>query len=221
MATATSPSPPVEPLSAHRPEPQPTPIKPAGDELFRISLEAYRQMGEAGILRRSDRVVLLDGLLVKKMTKGPRHTLAVYATNKLLMDRLPVGYHPKTEAPVEIQPGPDGDSAPEPDVTVIRGAAADYRDRHPGPGDVLLVVEVADSSVRLDRRGLRRYAWANIPTAWIVNLRAGTVEVYTSPSGPVADPGYAEKVTRSIGQTLDIPLDGQTLAGLAVADLFG
>ena len=221
MATATSSAPPVEPLSAHRPEPQPTPIKPAGDELFRIRLETYRQMGEAGILRRSDRVVLLDGLLVKKMTKGPRHVLATLLAVKQLNDLLPATYHPRSEAPVELPDGPDGDSAPEPDVTVVRGAATDYRDRHPGPGDVLLVIEVADSSVRLDRRGLRRYAWANIPTAWIVNLRAGTVEVYASPSGPVADPGYAEKVTRSIGQTLDIPLDGQTLAGLAVADLFG
>ncbi len=193
--------------------------EPAVARLFRISLDTYNQMGEAGLLTPSDRVVLLDGILVKKMTKGPRHVFATYQTMKLLTDRLPAGYHSKTEAPVELRHGPEGDSAPEPDVTVLRGDATDYRDHHPVAADVLLVVEVADSSLRLDRRGLRRYAWFAIPTVWIINLRNGNVEVYTDPSGPTDDPSYATKATRTIGGHLNLTLNDQVVVGLAVADL--
>jgi len=195
--------------------------EPAVARLFRIPLDTYNQMGEAGLLTPSDRVVLLDGLLVSKMTKGPRHVFATIAAVNLLKDRLPDGYHPRTEAPVELRQGLEGDSSPEPDVTVARGAPTAYRDRHPVAADVLLVVEVADSSLRLDRRGLRRYAWFAIPTVWIINLRSGNVEVYTDPSGPTDDPAYATKVTRTIGETLDLTLDGGRLEGLPVTDLFG
>ena len=209
MATATEPAnPPI------------APVEPAAG-LFRISLDTYRQMGAAGLITRADRVELLDGLLVTKMTKGPRHVLSTLALMRWMTIHLPAGFHPRMEAPVELRRGPEGDSSPEPDLTVVRGAMTDYRDRHPAAADVLLVVEVADSSLRHDRQGLRRYAHAGIPTVWIVNLRAGTVEVYTDPSGPAADPGYATKATRAVGGVLDLSLDGHRLAGPPVADLLG
>ena len=193
----------------------------AGNELFRISLDTYKQMGEAGLIRTADRVVLLDGLLVRKMTKGPRHSFGTLAVQDLLKDHLHGRFHLRPELPIDLPLGPDGSSAPEPDVTVARGLKGDYATRNPGPGDVLLVVEVADSSPRLDRQGLRRYAHAGIPTVWIVNLRAGVVEVYTDPSGPTADPGYATKATRGAGTTLDLALDDRRVEGLPVAGLFG
>lgn len=217
MAAATSeiapPEPSTSPEIAHQGS--------STDRLFRISLDLYNQMGELGLLSPSDRVELLDGLLVKKMTKGPRHVFATIAAMDLLRDRLPAGYHPRTEAPIELRQGPQGDSAPEPDLSVVRGSRTDYRDRHPVAADVLLVVEVADSSLALDRKGLRRYAWFGIPTTWIINLRAGTVEVYTGPSGPSDDPGYANKATRTIGESLEVALDDRVIEGLAVTDLFG
>lgn len=217
MATATP-----EPIAAQETvaASPPAPPEGSGGSLFRITLDTYRRMGEAGLITREDRVVLLDGLLVKKMTKGPRHCVAKNEIRDRLAALLSDRYYIWTEDPVELPGGPEGDSAPEPDIMIIRGKNKDYRDRLPVAADVLLVVEVADSSLADDRRGLRRYAWAGIPTAWIVNLRAGTVEAYTDPSGPGADPGYATKVTRPIGADLDLALDGRRVEGIAVAGFF-
>lgn len=228
MATVTPradlmepPAPSIAPTPTPTPPPSPA-AEPGQPQLYRMSLDTYRQVGESGAITREARVVLLDGLLVKKMTKGPLHTLAANATMMTLLGHIPAGYHLKVEAPVELQRGPEGDdSAPEPDVTVIRGVRTDYRTRLAVAADVLLVVEIADSLLRLDRRGLRRYAWAGIPTTWIVNIRAGAVEVYTGPSGPVEDPTYSSKITRTIGEMVALALNGgQVVEGVAVANLF-
>jgi Uma2 family endonuclease len=188
------------------------------DRLFRISISTYNRMGELGLIARSDRVELLDGLLVKKMTKGPRHVTATHRAFKILLARLPVGWHPRVEAPVELPRGPDGESSPEPDVVVVRGEDELYQHRHPGPADVLLVIQVADSSLEIDRKGLRRFGWAAIPAVWIVNLRNETVEVYTGPTGSDDDPGYAQKTTKGMNELLEIALDDQILGGLRVVD---
>lgn len=188
------------------------------DRLFRISIETYHRMGELGLITRHDRVELLDGLLVRKMTKGPRHVTATHRAFKILLARLPDGWHPRVESPVEIPQGPDGDSSPEPDVVVVRGNDDTYKFRHPVPADVLLVIQVADSSLHFDRKGLRRFGWAGIPVVWIVNLRNETIEVYTGPTGPADDPGYARKSTLGVEDLLEIPLDGQTLDNLRVVD---
>lgn len=188
------------------------------DRLYRISIDTYNRMAEFGLIAPSDRVELLDGLLVRKMTKGPRHVTATHRAFKILLSRLPEGWHPRVEAPVELPQGPDGESSPEPDLVVVRGNDDLYRLRHPGPGDVVLVIQVADSSLLIDRKGLRRYGWAGVPMVWIINLRNETIEVYTGPSGPADDPGFAQKVTRGLNQVVEIPLDSQTLGGLRVAD---
>jgi Uma2 family endonuclease len=189
------------------------------DRLFRISIETYNRMGELGLIARSDRVELLDGLLVRKMTRGPRHVTATHRAFKILLARLPEGWHPRVEAPVEISQGPDGDSSPEPDVVVVRGNDDVYNLKHPGPADVVLVIQVADSSLPFDRKGLRRFGWAGIPLVWIVNLRNQTVEVDTGPTGPADDPRYAQKTTKGMNEILEIPLDdGETLGGFRVVD---
>ena len=203
MATATTP---------------PALLEGPSDRIFRLSIETYNRMGELGLIDPADRVELLDGLLVRKRTKGPRHVTATHRAFKTLLSRLPDGWHPRVEAPVELPQGPDGDSSPEPDLVVVRGDDERYQLRHPGPGDILLVIQVADSSLRIDRKGLRRFGWAAVPVVWIVNLRNGTVEVHTGPTGAVEDPGYAQKATRGPGDVLELPLDGRTLGGLRVAD---
>ncbi len=188
------------------------------DRLFRISIATYNRMGELGLINRSDRVELLDGLLVRKMTRGPRHVTATHRSFKILLTRLPEGWHPRVESPVEISRGPDGDSSPEPDVVVVRGNDELYKLKHPGPADVLLVIQVADSSLHIDRKGLRRFGWAAIPVVWIINLRNETIEVYNGPTGPVDDPGYARKMTLGVDDLLEISLDGEILDGLRVVD---
>src|ERR1700722_12417024 len=91
------------------------------DDLFRLSLDLYNSMGELGLLFPDDRVELLDGLLVKKMTKGPRHTTVSYRIIKRFDSSLPTGWITRLEQPIELPAGPAGDSAPEPDITVVAG----------------------------------------------------------------------------------------------------
>ncbi len=211
MATATAP----DPTTAAAP---PMPPGEPADRLFRITLDLYNRMGELGLLGPRDRIELLDGFLVKKMPKGPRHVTSVHRIFKIMLVRLPAGWHPRFEAPIELPRGPDGDSSPEPDIVIVKGTDADFNHRHPRPEDVRLVIQVADSSLAVDRKALRRFAWAGIPAAWIVNLRNGTVEIYTGPSGPVDDPGYAQKSTKGAEDALDFGLDDAPVAGLRVAD---
>jgi Uma2 family endonuclease len=156
----------------------------------RFTIEQYERLGEVGILSKADGVVLLDGLVVKKMTEGPRHVMAKHRVFKALEAVLPAGWHARMESPVQLPRPRRRPSEPEPDVAVVRGSLDDYANRHPGPADTALVIEVADNSLEEDRRALARYAYHRIPCVWIVNLRSDTVELYAGPSGPCHKPGY-------------------------------
>ena len=123
----------------------PSPITPPPVELHRITLDVYREMGQQGLILPAHRVELLDGLLVKKMTKGPRHVTVSHRIFTLLLGRLPAGWCPRMEAPIELPEGPEGDSAPEPDLAVVAGVPDDYNLRHPGPGEIALIIELPSS----------------------------------------------------------------------------
>ncbi|MBX6311931.1 MAG: Uma2 family endonuclease, partial [Isosphaeraceae bacterium] len=113
-----------------------------------------------------------------------------------------------------------GDSAPEPDLAVIAGDLEDYRDAHPAPEDIALIIEVADSSPPEDRQGLRRYAWAGIPVVWVINLTNETVEVYTEPTGMRLDASYARCEIQGLDAVLSFPLSDLGPVGpIAVASL--
>jgi len=197
----------------------PTPATLPGN-LFRISLDLYHRMGELGLLTPADRVVLLDGVLVKKMTKGPRHATSMQKSAKALETILPPDWHVRHENPITLQDGPGGGpSEPEPDVAVVRGVFGDYATRHPGPADCALVVEVADSSLADDRAALRRYAWAGIPCVWIVNLVDEVVEVYARPSGPIANAGYATQAVFDPGDSIPVTIGGTARGPVSVREL--
>jgi hypothetical protein len=197
---------------------------PAGPPPFgplrRFTLAEYERLIADGFFAKGDRVVLLDGFLVTKMTKGDRHVAATKLTVESLRSVVPAGRHVSKGDPIALPAGPDGtDSAPEPDVAVVRGGIRDYSGRKPNPGDIALMVEIADSSLPEDRRGLARYAWASIPIAWIVNLPAGVVEVYTRPTGPDDDPRYADCHTYAVGDEIPVVIDGQAVGRVPLADL--
>lgn len=182
----------------------------APDRLHRITLDQYHQMIEIGLFGPSDRLVLLDGLLVDKMTRGPRHCTACEATREAINGALPAGWYARKEDPITLPDGPRGyGSEPEPDVAVVAGSRRSYQDRHPGPGEIALVVEVADSSLADDRKALARYARAGIPVVWIVDLTNDTVEVYDDPSGPDAAPRYRKSDVKRPGDLLTFMLPGQ------------
>jgi Uma2 family endonuclease len=111
-------------------------------------------------------------------------------------------------------------SEPEPDVSVLRGDARQYLDRHPGPADIALLVEVADASWQRDRTLKKSlYAQAGIAVYWLVNLAERRVEVFSQPSGPLAEPDCAQQRQYLSGDEIPLLLGGREVARLAVQDL--
>ncbi len=189
---------------------------PPGRVPYRLSVEQYEAMVASGAFRKEDRLELIEGSLVEKMTKGPNHSTGSEDCWRALHGVLPAGWHVRIEKPVRIH---DRDSEPEPDVSVARGKTADYRSRHPGPAEVSLVVEVADTSVEEERAMALTYGGGGIPVYWLVNLRDRQLEVYTEPSGPSPPVGYRRCTVLHPGQDVALALDGQEVARIAVADL--
>lgn len=181
--------------------------------IWRLSIAQYHQMVQSGILTDDDPVELLEGWLVTKMPKNPPHRLATQLMREALADLVPAGWYVDAQEPITTT-----DSEPEPDVVIVRGDRRDYRDRHPGPKDVALVVEVSDTTLQRDRTTKQRlYAAAGIAAYWIVNLVDGQIEVYQEPSGPAGAPHYARRDDYQREATITLTLDGQAVGALAVA----
>jgi hypothetical protein len=190
------------------------------DRLYRMPLAVYDEVARIGLLGPSDKTELLDGLLVRKMTKGDPHIAATHLTWDALAAVVPRGCYVRKEDPVALPTGPSGyASMPEPDLSVVQGTVRDYLTHKPGPGDTVLIVEVAESSLREDRAKLIRYAWQGIPVAWIVNLNDRVVEVYTNPTGPATPARYQDVATHGPGDRVPVVIDGRAVGQVAVADL--
>jgi Uma2 family endonuclease len=184
-------------------------------DLWRLSVDRYHQMIAAGVITPDDRVELLEGVLVNKMSKSPPHRLSVILVCDALRVAIPPGWHLQTEQPVAMD-----DSQPEPDVAVVRGAARDYVTRHPAPKEVPLIIEVADSSLRRDREDKRRiYARNGIALYWIVNVADRIIDVFTDPSGPVLTPDYGTTTTYGSTDVVPVVLAGTTVGSVNAADL--
>ncbi|HEX9820119.1 MAG TPA: Uma2 family endonuclease [Methylomirabilota bacterium] len=142
----------------------------------------YDRLVELGIFV-GERLELLDGMLVVGEPQGSTHAAIVMQVGRVLAAAFGSGWHPRLQAPMAL----DDDSEPEPDVAVVAGAPRDYLGAH--PSTAALVVEVADSSLRLDRRlksGL--YARAGLAEYWIVNLADGVLEVHRAPAASADAP---------------------------------
>lgn len=172
-------------------------------------------MIDRGIFRDDDRLELLDGVLVVKEPQGNPHAVAVDLVMSALRVAFGAGWLVRAHAPLAL----GGRSRPEPDVAVVPGSARDYR--RSAPRTAALVVEISDSSLKLDRtRKVSIYARANIQEYWIVNLVQWTLEVRRAPArleAPLRGWGY-----RSV-DVLRPPASVAPLAALdariAVADL--
>ena len=151
----------------------------------RWSVGEYQLFSRLGILDEDDQLELLDGWIAHKMTKNPRHDGTVDEINRLLSGLIPAGWYVRTQN-VLLTP----DSAPEPDLAVVRGVPKNYLRRHPTGADVALVIEVADSSVERDRLKAAIYARAGVPTYWLVNLVEDQIEVYREINGAGREAGY-------------------------------
>jgi Uma2 family endonuclease len=187
------------------------PSRLAAAEVYRLTVDEYERLAEAAILA-DDRIELIDGYLVRKMTVNPPHAFAVDVSRAHLTPLLPAGWFIREEKPVRI---PQFDE-PEPDLSVIQGQVNDYRDRHPGPADIALLVEVSDSTLPRDRSEKRAaYARGRIPVYWIINLVDRQVEVYSRPGAR----GYRTSRIYKPGQHVPVVIAGHRLGRVAVADI--
>jgi Uma2 family endonuclease len=145
-----------------------------------LTVAEYHRMGEVGILTSDDRVELIEGQLVAMSPIGSEHAGTTNALARQLFRAVGDRGIVAVGNPVQL----DDLSEPEPDFTVLKPREDDYRRATPRPHEVLLIVEVSDSSLAYDRNVKRSlYARHGIPEFWIVNLVADQVEVCRAPDG--------------------------------------
>ena len=156
----------------------------------RFTVAEYYALADAGILAHTERVQLLDGEIIVMPPIGNRHQSGTDRINHMMGIDLQGRAIVRNQGPVHL----DESSEPEPDLTLLRWRDDFYETAHPGPADVLLLIEVADSTLAFDRNTkLRLYAQAGISEVWIVNLRDRCVETYTEPvDGAYANVRYFE-----------------------------
>ena len=146
----------------------------------RFTVEDYERMGEVGILGPEDRVELLEGEIFDLTPIGPAHAGTVKRVNHVLSIRLGGRAVVGVQDPVRLGTF----SEPQPDVVLLRPRADFYAAVHPGAEDVLLLVEVSDSTLVFDRkRKLPIYARHGVAQVWIVNVNDRVVEVYRLDAG--------------------------------------
>lgn len=138
-----------------------------------ISVDQYHQLGRTGIIGK--RTELVCGVILEKMIKSPRHTWLVQALAKIFRESMDASHHLRQEQPLTL-----ADSEPEPDIAIVAGSNEDYRDNHPTRAK--LVIEVAISTVELDREKAAVYAAAGIPEYWLFLPDEKTVEVFSEPT---------------------------------------
>lgn len=144
----------------------------------RLTAEEYRRMGEAGILKQQERVELIEGEIVDMSPIGSNHAGTVLYLSNVLKMSLGEKTYISVQSPIDL-----GDSSePEPDIVVLKPREDFYRHSHPKPGDILLIIEVSDTSLRYDR-GIKipLYAKYEIPEVWLIDLENNELNIYNSP----------------------------------------
>lgn len=168
-----------------------------------FTVEEFQRMGEAGIFREDDRVELMGGEIVEMTPVGSRHAACVKRFIHILSQRIRGKAILGVQDPVRL----GTHSEPQPDITLLKPRPDFYVQAHPGPEDVFLVIEVADTSLEYDRlTKAPSYARAGVPETWIVNLEAETVEICRDPTPE----GYRDM--RSVKR-------GESVSSLSLPDL--
>jgi Uma2 family endonuclease len=135
-------------------------------------------MSEAGILSETDRVELIEGKIVRMSPIGKYHAACVKRLNSVLNRRVGDRAIVSVQDPIRL----DDYSEPEPDIALLKPRVDFYAQELPAVGDVLLIIEVADTSVEYDGNiKLPLYAKAGIPEAWLANIREDRIEAYSQP----------------------------------------
>ena len=170
--------------------------------------DVERMLG-SGLLDETDRVELIEGELIDMAPIGSRHANLVDVIAQLLVRRLPVGYRVRVQNPIRL-----GElSEPQPDIAVARDRS--YAAAHPEAADVLLLIEVADTTLEIDRDvKLPLYARHGIPECWLVDVAGRSLSIHREP----AEGDYRRIHRPTLGETLRLlSADGPELR---VTDLF-
>ncbi len=165
------------------------------EQTYRFTVEDYYRMGEVGILSPDVRVELVDGEIKRTPPIHPPHASIVNRLNAVLAATLQSNAVVGVQNPIRL----DDFNEPQPDVTVLRFRDDYYAQQHPGPADVLLAIEVADTSLIYDGdEKMPRYGRAGIPEAWLVDVQGQTITVFTGPHAG----GYGKERVVTRGQEL-------------------
>jgi len=144
-----------------------------------FTVDEYHRMAQVGILSEDDRVELIEGEIVETAPIGSRHAACVDRVAQLFFERAARRAIVRVQNPIRL----GKHSEPQPDLVLLRPRPDFYAQGHPGPEDVLLVVEVAETSAEYDRTiKLPLYARSGIPEVWLVDLAAAAVEVHRRPT---------------------------------------
>jgi Uma2 family endonuclease len=170
------------------------PATPVLKRLFTV--KEYYQMFESGLFA-NERVELIRGEIIKMTSIGRRHAACVNRCNDVLSYKIAGKALVCIQNPLAL----DNTSEPEPDVMLLKRKADYYESGHPQPADVLLLIEVADSTVDSDRQlKIPLYAEDGIVEVWLVDINNACVEVYRQPTAT----GYQEILQFHRGQNLSI-----------------
>jgi len=174
----------------------------------RWNRDEYYRMARQGILSPDERVELIHGEVISLAPIGPPHRKAMIKLYDILHDAAGHNFYVMPESPIVLA----DNSEPQPDVAIARGPESAYDERHPEAGDVVLIVEVSDTTLTTDRTSkMRLYAQSGIPEYWIVNLVDRQLEVHREPSSI----GYGSVQIYTPDQTIT-PLFA--LAAIKIAD---
>ena len=172
-----------------------------------FTVDEFHHMARVGIFSEDDRIELLGGEIVEMTPVGRRHAGCVNYLNQIFSQVVGSAAIVSVQNPIRL----DEHSEPQPDVAILRFRRDIYRDAHPGPSDVLLVVEVTETSAATDTVDkVPRYGRAAIPEVWVVDLTGRVVDVYRQP----APDGYqdhkryspGDRLTSTAFPTLDLPV---------------
>lgn len=176
-----------------------------------FTVSEWELMGRAGLFGEDDRVELVDGEVVEMSPIGPQHAVGVGRLARLFFDRAGDRVAIRVQDPVRL----DERSEPQPDLVLARPPLERYLAGHPGPGDLLLVVEVADTSLDYDRdHKAPLYARAGVPETWVEDLAGHQVQVMRQPGAR----GYGAVVVAGRGDTITLEALGLTVE---VDDILG
>jgi len=173
----------------------------------RLTVRDYHRMADAGIFGEDDRIELIDGDLIDMAPIGPGHASVVNRLTQAFVLACAGRAIVSIQNPVAL----DDTSEPQPDVVISRLRDDFYATGHPGPADILLLVEVADSSLRFDRTvKLPLYARAGVGEVWIVSLVHRVVDAYRGPAGD----GYGGVTKHQRGEEVALVLAPETIVRL-------